>query len=139
MYIMENLLLVRVILKVVTAVINLLETTFQDIAAVAGRATRATDTSISPDIAKMYAEYMLRMAAWEINNAKATCLKTLSQHLPNLKAQVYDKMNFYSPYIYIGNLHHDFSNILMLFVCRYGRRYELVFLDPHLSRNRIIE
>lgn len=78
------------------------ETTFRDMSSVASRAVRAIDTSITLDIANMYAEYMLRMAAWEIENAKATCLKTLSKHFPSIKAQVYEKMNFYSPHIYIG-------------------------------------
>ena len=81
----------------------MLETTFRDIAAVAARAVRAIDTSINAETAKMYAEYMLRVTAWEIENAKATCLKTLVAHFPDLQAGVYNNMNFYSPHLYIGN------------------------------------
>lgn len=59
---------------------------------------------MTADLAQTYAEYMLRVAAWEVQIARATCMDTLARYFPSLKAKVTDKekVKFSVPSVYIG-------------------------------------
>lgn len=80
-----------------------LDTSFADLMAVFSRAVRAVDPTVSANLAQTYAEYILRVATWEVQIAKATCLATLEAHFPSIKARVTEKAKFNVPSIYIGN------------------------------------
>ncbi len=81
----------------------MVETTFDDILAVLIRAIRVIDTTIDFPTAKTYADYMVRIASWEVDYAKRVTANTLEKTFPILQAQISEKITFYSPYIYIGN------------------------------------
>ena len=82
----------------------LVDTSFIDLVEIMKRAVRAIDPSVSLDLAQMYAEYILRIATWEVKIANATCMATLEANFPSIKAKVMEKVKFSVPSIYIGNL-----------------------------------
>jgi hypothetical protein len=83
---------------------DLLDTAFDDILAIAARAIRAIDPAVDLKLSKLYAEYISRIAAWEVSYANAIALATLTSKFPMIKARIFDKLKFYSPHIYIGTL-----------------------------------
>jgi hypothetical protein len=50
----------------------------------------------------MFAEYIVRIACWEVDYSNLITTRTIEQKLPGLKAQVYENMNFHAPFVYIG-------------------------------------
>jgi hypothetical protein len=50
----------------------------------------------------MFAEYIVRIACWEVDYSNLITTRTIEKKLPGLKAQVYENMNFHAPFVYIG-------------------------------------
>jgi hypothetical protein len=70
--------------------------------AIFSRAVRAVDPAVTSAQAQTYAEYILRVATWEVQIANATCMATLAAHFPSIKAKVMEKVKFSVPSVYIG-------------------------------------
>jgi hypothetical protein len=70
--------------------------------AIFSRSVRAVDPSVSAEQAQLYAEYIIRVATWEVEIANATCMATLAAHFPSIKAKVLETVKFSVPSVYIG-------------------------------------
>lgn len=81
---------------------TLVDTSFADLMAIFSRAVRAVDPSVSAAQAGLYAEYIIRIASWEVQRGRDTCMATLATHFPSLKARVMEKVKFSVPSVYIG-------------------------------------
>jgi hypothetical protein len=62
------------------------------------------DPTINLVTSKLYAEYMIRIACWEVDYANMITTRTIQTKFPSLKARVYQNHNFHTPFLYIGKL-----------------------------------
>jgi hypothetical protein len=92
-----------------------IETRYDDIIAILIRSLHAMDPTISLVTSKLYAEYMIRIACWEVDYANLITTRTIQTKFPSLQARVYENVNFHMPFLYIGrSLLHPLSVCLCL-------------------------
>jgi hypothetical protein len=73
------------------------------------------DPTINSVTAKMYAEYIVRIACWEVEYANLITTRTIEKNFPGLQAQVYENMNFHIPFIYLGYYNYPEFDSLIFF------------------------